>query len=229
MPPKNLVRFPLKITCQWIGIEWYTLSALFALFTWRNGWSFGFFTHKPFLIISPLFFIILNEFFFLKKGVYMEKRRWGVLGGYSRRRHCRRKKGINFRVIKVSLRFGELEIFQMVQNFNRKQLMPYILIVWRKKIDKVKTGCYRNEKTKNDKKIPSDIEFPRTSTTLPFKIWLWGQFAPKSLPRCPQILCQGGWCIEMWQKLVFRIFKYLILTAVAAKITLFKNYVFSLS
>ena len=142
------------------------------------------------------------------------------------------EKGVSiFRVIKVKLSFGELTIFQMVQNFNRIQLMPYILIVWRKKIEKVKTGCYRNEKTKNDKKIPSDIEFPRTSTTLPFKIWLWGQFAPKSLPRCPQILCQGGWCIEMWQKLVFRIFKYLILTAVAAaaKITLFKNYVFSLS
>ena len=78
-----------------------------------------------------LVFHYFELIFFLKKGVYMEKRRWGVLGGYSRRRrrHRRRKKGINFRVIKVSLRFGELTIFQMVQNFNRIQLMPYILIV----------------------------------------------------------------------------------------------------
>ena len=34
-----------------------------------------------------------------------------------------------FRVIKVKLSFGELKIFQMVQNLNRIQLMSYILIV----------------------------------------------------------------------------------------------------
>lgn len=40
------------------------------------------------------------------------------------------EKGVSiFRVIKVKLSFGELTIFQMVQNFNRIQLMPYILIV----------------------------------------------------------------------------------------------------
>ena len=138
MLPKNLVRFPLKTTCQWIRIEQYTLSALFALFTWRNGWIFGLFTHKPFLIISPLFFITLNKFFFVKKGVYMEKRRWGVLGDYCRRRHRRRKKGINFRVIKVNLSFGELKIFQMVQKCNRIQLISYNLIVWKKIWKKLK-------------------------------------------------------------------------------------------
>ena len=63
-------------------------------------------------------------------GVYMEKRGWGVFGEYShRRRHRRRKKGINFRVIKVNLSFGELKIFQMVQKCNRIQLISYILIV----------------------------------------------------------------------------------------------------
>ena len=34
-----------------------------------------------------------------------------------------------FRVIKVNLSFGELKICQMVQNFNRIQLISYILIV----------------------------------------------------------------------------------------------------
>ena len=53
----------------------------------------------------------------------MEKRGWGVFGEYScrRRRHRRQKKGINFRVIKVNLSFGELKIFQMVPNFNNLQ------------------------------------------------------------------------------------------------------------
>ena len=40
------------------------------------------------------------------------------------------EKGVSiFRVIKVKLSFGELKIFQMVQNLNRIQLMSYILIV----------------------------------------------------------------------------------------------------
>ena len=61
----------------------------------------------------------------------MEKRRWGVFGDYCHHhRHCRRKKGINFGVIKVNLSFGELKIFQMVQKCNRIQSISYILIVW---------------------------------------------------------------------------------------------------
>ena len=65
----------------------------------------------------------------------MEKRGWGVFGEYSRRRRRRRrrhrrwKKGINFRVIKVNLKFGELNIFSMVQNFNNIQSKSYIFIV----------------------------------------------------------------------------------------------------
>ena len=53
------------------------------------------------------------------KGVCMEKRIWCDFGEYSRRRRRHRlwKKGINFRVIKVNLSFGELKIFQMVPNF----------------------------------------------------------------------------------------------------------------
>ena len=68
----------------------------------------------------------------------MEKRRWCDFGEYSRRRRRRHrlwKKGINFRVIKVNLSFGELKIFQMVQNFNNIQSVSYIFIVW-KKIEK---------------------------------------------------------------------------------------------
>ena len=84
----------------------------------------------------------------------MEKRRWGVFVDYCRRhrRHRRRKKGINFRVIKVKLSFGELTIFQMVQNFNRKQLMPYILIVWKKKLKKIKQDATETKKRKTTKK-----------------------------------------------------------------------------
>ena len=63
------------------------------------------------------------------KGVCMEKRIWCDFGEYSRRRHRLWKKGINFRVIKVNLSFGELKIFQMVQKCNRIQLISYILIV----------------------------------------------------------------------------------------------------
>ena len=51
----------------------------------------------------------------------MEKRIWCDFGEYSRRRHRLWKKGINFRVIKVNLSFGELKIFQMVPNFNNLQ------------------------------------------------------------------------------------------------------------
>ena len=57
------------------------------------------------------------------------------------------------RVIKVNLSFGELKIVHMVQKFNRLQLLSYILIVWNKKLKKVKGEGYRNEKTKNDKKF----------------------------------------------------------------------------
>ena len=46
------------------------------------------------------------------------------------------KKVYIFWVIKVNLSFGELKICQMVQNSNRLQLMSYIFIVWRKKIEK---------------------------------------------------------------------------------------------
>ena len=122
-----LVNLTLQITCQWIGIERYKLSVLFELFYIEKWMNFSFFFDH----ISFVFHYF--ELIFLKTGVYMEKRGWGVFGGYSRRhRHCRhrrRKKGINFRVIKVNLSFGELKIFQMVQNFNNLQSMSYVFIV----------------------------------------------------------------------------------------------------
>ena len=59
----------------------------------------------------------------------MEMRGWGVFGGCSRRRRQKKGTSINFRVIKVNLSFGELKIFQMVQNFNNIQSMSYIFIV----------------------------------------------------------------------------------------------------
>ena len=126
------------------------------------------------------------------KGVYMEKRRWCDFGEYSRRRHRLWKKGINFRVIKVNLSFGELKIFQMVQNFNNIQSVSYIFIVWKKKLNKVKRGCYRNEKTKNNKKILSDIDFPRTSTTLPFKNLTLRTISSKKSPQMPPNPLTGG-------------------------------------
>ena len=58
----------------------------------------------------------------------MEQRGWGVFGGYSCRRTDEKRVSI-VRVIKVNFSFGELKIFQMVQDFKRIHLMSYILIV----------------------------------------------------------------------------------------------------
>ena len=64
------------------------------------GKFFGFFYSQTFFYHISFVFHYFERNFFFKTGVYMEKRGWGVFGGYSRR-HRRRKKGINFRVIKV--------------------------------------------------------------------------------------------------------------------------------
>ena len=131
----------------------------------------------------------------------MEKRRCGVFGDYcrSRCRHRHRKKGINFRVIKVNLSFGELKIFQMVQNYNRIQLISYNLIVWKKNLKKVKGGGYRKEKTKKQQKILSDIDFPRTSTTLPFKNLTLSKISSKKSPQMPPNPLTGGLVYAVWK------------------------------
>ena len=91
-------------------IERYTLFALFAHFYMEQWKNFRFFQLQICFDHISLVFHYFELIFFLKTGVYMEMRGWGVFGGYScrRRRHRRRKKGINFRVIKVNLSFGEL-------------------------------------------------------------------------------------------------------------------------
>ena len=96
------------------------------------------------------------------------------------------------RVIKVNLSFEKLKIFQMVQNFNNIQSVSYIFIVWKKKLKKVKRGCYRNEKTKNNKKILSDIDFRRTSTTLPFKNLTLRTISSKKSPQMAPNPLTGG-------------------------------------
>ena len=58
----------------------------------------------------------------------MEKRGRGVFGGIVATTAVKKRVSI-FRVIKVNLSFGELKIFQMVQNFNNIQSMSYIFIV----------------------------------------------------------------------------------------------------
>ena len=61
----------------------------------------------------------------------MEMRGWGVfgvfLGGIVAAAVGKRVSIV--RVIKVNLSFGELKIFQMVQNFNNIQSVSYIFIV----------------------------------------------------------------------------------------------------
>ena len=110
-------------------IERYILFALFAHFYIEKWKNFRFFQLQICFDHISLVFHYFELIFFLMKGVYMEKRRWCDFGEYSRCRHRRRKKGINFRVIKVNLSFGELKIFQMVQNFNNIQSVSYIFIV----------------------------------------------------------------------------------------------------
>ena len=62
----------------------------------------------------------------------------------------------------------------------------------KKKFEKVKGGGYRNEKTKNDKKILSDIDFPCTSTTLPFKNLTLRTICFKKSPQMPPNPLRGG-------------------------------------
>ncbi len=45
---------------------------------------------------------------------------------------------------------------------------------------------------------------------------LWAHFTQKSFPRCPQILCKGGWCMKIEQQAVFKFLKYFVITAVTA-------------
>ena len=101
----------------------------------------------------------------------------------------------------------------------------------KKNCKKVKGEGYRNEKTKERQKIPSDINFPRRATTLSFKNLTLEPIFSKKSPQMPPNPLQGGWCIEIKQKSDFRIFKYFILPAVAtaAEITLLKNNFSSLS
>ena len=114
-------------------------------------------------------------------------------------------------------------IFQMVQKCNRIQLISYILIVWKqiwKKLKEEATEKKKQKTTTNTERYRLSVHFHHPPLQ---KFDFKDNFFKKSLPRCPQILWLGDWCMEMWQKSVFRIFKYFILTAVAAaaKITLF--------
>ena len=59
----------------------------------------------------------------------------------------------------------------------------------KKKIEKVKGRGYRNEKRQ---KIPSDIDFPRTSTTLPFKNLTLRTISSKKSPQMPPNPLTGG-------------------------------------
>ena len=69
-----LVKFTLQITCQWMEIDRYKLSALYAHFTVHREMDdfLVFFTPKPFLSYLPCFSLFRTNFF-LKTGVYMEK------------------------------------------------------------------------------------------------------------------------------------------------------------
>ena len=61
----------------------------------------------------------------------------------------------------------------------------------KKKIEKVEGRGYRNEKRQ---KIPSDIDFPRTSTTLPLKnlTLIKDNFFKKKSPQMPPNPLTGG-------------------------------------
>ena len=102
------------------------------------------------------------------------------------------EKGVSiFRVIKVKLSFGELTIFQMVQNFNRIQLMPYILIVWKKNLKKFKK---MQQKRKNEKR-QKNTERYRLSAHIhhpPLQNLTLGTIFSKKSPQMPPNPLQGG-------------------------------------
>ena len=185
-----LAKFTSKISCQWMEIERYKLSALFELFTSRNGWIFRFFTPKPFLSYLPYLSLFWTNFF-LKTGVYMEKRGRGVFGSIVAATAVKIRRSI-FRVFKVNLSFGKLKIFQLVQNFNRIQLMSYIFIVWKKNLIKGKGWCYRDPHFKNDQKVSERYQLSAQATTLPFKNLTLGTIFSKKSPQMPTNPLQDG-------------------------------------
>ena len=75
-------------------IERYKLSAHCVHFYIEKWMNFLVFYSQTFFDHISLVFHYFEQFFFIKKGVNIEKTGWGVFGGYSRRRHRRRKKGI---------------------------------------------------------------------------------------------------------------------------------------
>ena len=101
-----LVNSTLQITCQWIGIEQYKFWCFLNFCTSRNGWIFRvFYSRTVFDHISLVFHYFEQILFFVKTGVHCTvcmKRGWGDFGGQCRG-HRRRKKGINFRVINLTL------------------------------------------------------------------------------------------------------------------------------
>ena len=136
-----LVKLTLQITCQWIGIERYKLSALYAHFYIEKWMNFlFFFLTNLFWWYLPCFSLFWTNFFLNDRCImYIWTSEVGMfLGGMvvSPAAATAVEKRLSiFRVIKVNLSFGELKIFQMVQNFNNIQSMSYIFIVW-KKIEK---------------------------------------------------------------------------------------------
>ena len=189
-----LVKFTLQITCQWMGIELYKLTSLLGHFYIEKWMNFLFFYSQTFFNHISLVFHYFEQFFFSMTCLYMDKWGWYVFGGYVTAATTVKKRLSIFRVIKVNLRFGELKLFQMAQHFN---------IIWYSKcliffnvrnffLKKVKTGWYRNEKTKNNKKVPSDINFLRRTTTLPFKNFTLRPIFSKKSPQMPPNSLQGG-------------------------------------
>ena len=114
------------------------------------------------------------------------------VGGIVAATTATKKRVYIFWVIKVYLSFGKLEIFQMVQNFNRLQLMFYIFIVWKKKLKKVKGEGYKNCHFKNDQKISKRYKLSTQATTLPFKNLTLGKIFSKNSPQMPPNTLQGG-------------------------------------
>ena len=101
-----------------------------------------------------------------------------------------------FKWSKILITYSQCLIFLLYEKKNWKKL----------KEDATETKKRKTTKNSERYKLSGQNHHPPLQ-----KFDFGANFLNKSLPRCPQILCKDGWCKEMWQKSVFRIFKYFIL------------------
>ena len=93
-----------------------------------------------------------------------------------------------FRVLKLTLSFGGLKIFQMAQNVNNMQSIS----LYEKKIQKKLKEEATKVAIQKRKKICEQYTLSAQATTLPFKNLTLGTISSKKSPQMPPNPLQGG-------------------------------------